>query len=119
VKRYVMRSTPGVELNDYFTSSSAAVEGSLNMAGIKSPAVDALVAKVGSAKTRDELVVATRALDRVLRAGHYWVPQWYKGAHNVPHWNKFSRPAIKPKYDLGAVDTWWVDTDKQAKLKMN
>jgi microcin C transport system substrate-binding protein len=119
VKRYVMRASPGVELNDYFSSGSAAVEGSLNMAGIKSPAVDALVAKAGSADSRDELVVAMRALDRVLRAGHYWVPQWHKGAHNVPHWNKFSRPGVKPKYDLGAVDTWWVDADKQAKLKTN
>jgi microcin C transport system substrate-binding protein len=117
VKRYVMRSTPGVELNDYFSSASASVEGSTNMAGIKSPAVDALIAKAGGAKTRAELAVAMRALDRVLRAGHYWVPQWHKGAHNVPHWNKFSRPAVKPKYDLGAVDTWWVDPDKQAKLK--
>jgi microcin C transport system substrate-binding protein len=119
VKRYVMRSTPGVELNDYFTSPSAAVEGSLNMAGIKSPAVDALVAKAGSAQSRDDLVVTMRALDRVLRAGHYWVPQWHKGLHTVPHWNKFSRPAVKAKYDLGAVDTWWLDADKQAKLKMN
>jgi microcin C transport system substrate-binding protein len=119
VKRYVMRSTPGVELNDYFSSASAAIEGSTNMAGIKSPAIDALIAKAGSAKTRDDLVVAMKALDRVLRAGHYWVPQWYKGAHNVPHWNKFSRPDIKAKYDLGAVDTWWLDADKQAKLKMN
>jgi microcin C transport system substrate-binding protein len=119
VKRYVMRSTPGVELNDYFSSASAAIEGSTNMAGIKSAAVDALIAKAGSAKTRDELVVAMKALDRVLRAGHYWVPQWYKGAHNVPHWNKFARPGVKAKYDLGAVDTWWVDADKQAKLKTN
>jgi microcin C transport system substrate-binding protein len=119
VKRYVMRSTPGVELNDYFSSASAAVEGSTNMAGIRSPAVDALIANAGSAKSRGELVAAMRALDRVLRAGHYWVPQWHKGAHNVPHWNKFSRPAVKPKYDLGAVDTWWVDAEKQAKLKSN
>jgi microcin C transport system substrate-binding protein len=119
VKRYVMRSTPGVELNDYFSSASAAVEGSTNMAGIKSPAVDALIAKASSARTRGDLVVAMKALDRVLRAGHYWVPQWYKGAHNVPHWNKFSRPPAKPKYDLGAVDTWWLDADKQAKLKTN
>jgi microcin C transport system substrate-binding protein len=119
VKRYVMRSTPGPELNDYFSSASAAVEGSLNMAGIKSPAVDALIAKAGSAKTRDDLVVAMRALDRVLRAGHYWVPQWHKGAHNLPHWNKLARPAVKPKFDLGAVDTWWVDAEKQAKLKTN
>jgi microcin C transport system substrate-binding protein len=119
VKRYVMRSTPGVELNDYFSSASASVEGSTNMAGIKSPAVDALIGKAGGAKTRDELVVAMKALDRVLRAGHYWVPQWYKGAHNVPHWNKFSRPDVKAKYDLGAVDTWWLDAEKQAKLKLN
>jgi microcin C transport system substrate-binding protein len=119
VKRFAMRSTPGAELNDYFSSASAAINGSSNLAGIKNPAIDALIAKAGEAKTRDELTVCMRALDRVLRAGHYWVPQWYKGAHNLPHWDKFSRPPAKPKYDLSAVETWWLDEVKLAKLKAN
>jgi microcin C transport system substrate-binding protein len=116
VTRFTMGLTPSVELNEYFSSGSAAVDGSRNLAGIKDPAVDALIDKALEAKSRAELVAAVKALDRVLRANHYWVPQWYKGAHNIPHWNKFARPAVKPKYDLGAVDTWWVDADKQAKL---
>ena len=44
------------------------------------------------AKIREELETATRALDRVLRAGHYWVPQWYKAVHHIAHWDKFSGP---------------------------
>ena len=69
------------------------------------------------ARTRDELVTAARALDRVLRAGHYWVPHWYKASHNLAYWNRFARPAIKPRYDRGVLDTWWYDAAKAAKLK--
>ncbi|MEI9899964.1 MAG: hypothetical protein WDN31_07225 [Hyphomicrobium sp.] len=71
------------------------------------------------AKSRAELGTAARALDRVLRAGHYWVPQWYKPVHTMAYWNKYSRPAIKPKYDEGVIETWWFDPDKAAKLKQN
>jgi microcin C transport system substrate-binding protein len=81
--------------------------------------VDALIAKMVEAKSRAELVTAARALDRVLRAGHYWVPQWYKAEHNVAFWNEFSRPDVKPKFDEGVIDTWWYDADKAAKLKKN
>ena len=65
---------------------------------------------------REELVTAIRALDRVLRAGHYWVPQWYKASHHIAYWNKFGRPETKPKYDRGIVDTWWYDAEKASKL---
>ncbi|MCL4766240.1 MAG: extracellular solute-binding protein [Hyphomicrobiaceae bacterium] len=115
-QRYVMRLTPGVELFNFFGSDAAGTDGSFNLAGIKSPVVDALAAKVLEARSRQELVTATRALDRVLRAGHYWVPHWYKASHNIAHWNKFSRPQVKPKYDRGIVDTWWFDAEKAAKL---
>jgi microcin C transport system substrate-binding protein len=66
-----------------------------------------------------ELEVAGRALDRVLRAGHYWVPQWNKASHTLAHWDKFARPAVKPAFDRGIVDTWWFDAAKAAKLKGN
>jgi microcin C transport system substrate-binding protein len=115
-QRFVMRLTPGAELLNFFGSDSANTDGSFNLAGIKSPVVDALAAKVLEAQSRQELVTAMRALDRVLRAGHYWVPHWYKASHNIAHWNKFGRPAIKPKYDRGIVDTWWYDAEKAAKL---
>jgi microcin C transport system substrate-binding protein len=115
--RYVLRLTPGTEMRNFWGSEAAKTEGSFNLAGISQPAVDALIAKAVEAKSREELLTATRALDRVLRAGHYWVPQWYKAAHNIAHWDKFQRPAIKPRYDRGIIDSWWYDADKAAKLK--
>jgi microcin C transport system substrate-binding protein len=118
-ERYTMRDTPGVELRTYFGSAAANMEGSLNLAGITDPAVDALVERVIAAKSRDELTTAARALDRVLRAGHYWVPHWYKASNTVAYWNKFSRPDIKPRYDRGVLDTWWYDDAKAAKLTAN
>jgi len=115
-QRFSMRLTPGAELLNFFGSEAAATEGSFNRAGIKNPVVDALAQKALEARTREELVTAIRALDRVLRAGHYWVPQWYKASHHIAYWNKFGRPETKPKYDRGIVDTWWYDAEKASKL---
>jgi microcin C transport system substrate-binding protein len=115
-QRYVMRNTPGVELRSYFGSAAAQMDGSLNLAGIADPAVDALIERVIGAKSREELNTAARALDRVLRAGHYWVPHWYKASNSVAYWDKFSRPATKPRFDRGILDTWWYDEAKAAKL---
>jgi len=44
------------------------------------------------------------------------VPQWFKGSHTVAYWDRYGRPAAKPKYDLGFLDTWWVDEKKHAAL---
>lgn len=115
-RRYVLRLTPGVEIKNYWSSSSANVEGSLNLAGITDPVIDALIDKALSAKSRSQLLTATRAIDRVLRAGHYWVPHWYKAAHNMAFWNKFGWPDVKPKYDRGIIATWWYEAEKAAKL---
>ena len=115
-QRYVMRNTPGVELRSYFGSDAAKMDGSLNLAGISDPAVDVLVERVIAAKNREELTTAARALDRVLRAGHYWVPHWYKASNNIAYWDKFSRPETKPRFDRGILDTWWYDASKAAKL---
>jgi microcin C transport system substrate-binding protein len=118
IRRYVGRTTPGVEIRDLFAADSANRRGTSNIAGIADPAVDALIEKVISAGTREELVTAGRALDRVLRAGHYWVPQWYGATHRLAYWNIFGKPA-KPRYGLGAIETWWIDEAKAAKLGMN
>jgi microcin C transport system substrate-binding protein len=115
-QRYVMRNTPGVELRSYFGSAAAKMDGSLNLAGIADPAVDALIERIIAAKSREELETAARALDRVLRAGQYWVPHWYKASNNVAYWDKFSRPETKPRFDRGILDTWWYDEAKAAKL---
>jgi microcin C transport system substrate-binding protein len=115
-QRYVMRNTPGVELRSYFGSAAAKMDGSLNLAGIADPAVDALIERIIAAKNREELETAARALDRVLRAGHYWVPHWYKASNTIAYWDKFSRPETKPRFDRGILDTWWYDEAKAAKL---
>jgi len=114
--RYVLRLTPGVEMKNYWGSSTRDVEGSLNLPGIADPVIDALIDKALAANTRDELRTATRAIDRILRSSHYWVPHWYKASHNVATWDKFSWPAIKPDYDRGIIETWWYDKEKAAKL---
>ncbi|HVY42389.1 MAG TPA: extracellular solute-binding protein [Hyphomicrobiaceae bacterium] len=118
-RRYRMALTPGIELQDLWGSDQAMIEGSGNLAGIRDPVIDALIKKIIEAKSRKELVTAARAADRVLRAGHYWVPQWFKAAHHIVYWDKFSRPAVKPKYDRGVPDTWWYDAEKAAKLRTN
>jgi microcin C transport system substrate-binding protein len=119
IQRFVLRLTPGPELRNFWGSEAAKTDGSFNLAGISHPAVDALVGKVVSAKSREELKTATKALDRVLRVGHYWVPHWYKAAHNVVYWDKFGRPAVKPRYERGIIHTWWYDAERAAKLKTN
>jgi len=116
MQRYVQPNTPGIEQMTYFSSEMADVRGSRNLAGIKDPAVDALIDKIIAAKDRGALIAATRALDRVLMWNNYVVPQWYKGSHNIAYWDKYSRPAVKPKYDLGVLDSWWFDAAKARRI---
>lgn len=116
IQRLSLRLTPGTELRSFWGSQSARLDGSQNLSGIADPVVDVLIDKVIAAKSRAELLTATHAIDRVLRAGYYWVPHWYKASHNVAYWDKFSRPETSAKYDPGILDTWWFDKDKAAAL---
>ena len=117
IQRYVLPQTPGVELRSFFGSESAKASGSYNLSGVALKPVDRLIDRVVAAKTRDELQFAGRALDRVLRAEHFWVPHWTKHAYNVVYWNEFGRPAVKPAYDRGILLTWWTDSAKAATLR--
>jgi microcin C transport system substrate-binding protein len=117
--RFSIGLTPGPELRGFFGGDAATTEGSSNLSGIKDPVVDHFIGLISSAPTRDVLVTAARALDRVLRANQYWVPQWYKASHSIVSWDKFGRPPIKPAYDRGIIDTWWLDPEKAARLKQN
>ncbi len=117
MSRFVLSQTPGPEMRNYFSSEAAHTKASQNLSGIADPAVDALVDRMLQARSRDELRTAAHALDRVLRAGHYWVPQWYKAAHALAFWDRFSWPATKPKYGRGVLDTWWYDAEKDAKIR--
>lgn len=107
MQRYSLSLTPGIEVRSYWSSDFAKVPGGRNLSGISSPAIDALIEQVIAAPTREAQIVAARALDRVLRAGHYWVPQWHKNVHNLAFWDKFAWPETKPKYDRGVLATWW------------
>ncbi len=117
VDRFSFSSTPGDSLRTYFTSQAAAIKGSQNHAGIADPAVDALVDIIIAAKTRPELTTACKALDRVIRAGRYWIPHWFLASHRIAYWDVFARPAAKPRYSRGIPETWWYDKDKAADLE--
>jgi microcin C transport system substrate-binding protein len=109
--------SPGNEQRGYWGSQAADEPGSRNLVGIKNKAVDTLIERVIYAKSREELVAATHALDRVLLWHHYVVPQWYSGMQRTAHWNRFSHPETMPKYAAAAFPTvWWYDADKAAKL---
>ena len=105
-------TTPGADLRVAFTSQAAAQNASRNLAGISDPVVDALVETIADAKSRQDLNAACRALDRVLRAGHYWVPMWYRDTAWVAYWDAFARPERQPKLGVGAPGTWWWDEAK-------
>jgi len=117
VERFNFSTTPGDSLRSYFSSQSANMPGSYNRAGIADPVVDALIEKIIGADTRGELTIACRALDRVIRAGRYWIPHWYLAAHRIAYWDVFGFPPKKPGFTRGIPETWWYDKDKAAKLE--
>jgi microcin C transport system substrate-binding protein len=105
------REAPGSELMDRFGSQSADTEGSSNLMGVRDPAVDVLVNLAVSSITRPQLIARLRALDRVLRHGHYVVPQFYSTTYRVAYRSgKFEQPAVKPLYyqaEDWVISTWW------------
>lgn len=117
ITRFSMSSTPGDALRTFFSSRAARIRGSQNLAGIADPVIDALIERIVEAPDREALTIACRAFDRVFRAGRYWIPQWYKGTHQLAFWDVFGHPATKPRYGRGAPDTWWHDADKASRLE--
>lgn len=106
--------SPGNELKNMFDSSSADKNGSANLMGVKDPVVDALVEKIISSNNRENLVIACRALDRVLLQGNYLVPNWYINTHRIAYWDKFERPQQLPLYynpKSWMISTWWMNQD--------
>ena len=108
--------SPGNEQRGFWSTPAADIVGSRNLAGIKNPAIDALIERVIFAKNRDELVAATKALDRVLLWNHYVVPQWTYGKARTARWDRFGQPDPLPKYAASGFPTvWWWDAAKAAK----
>ncbi|WP_144224457.1 extracellular solute-binding protein [Mesorhizobium amorphae] len=104
------------EMEQFFHSRSATMPGTRNYAGISDPAVDVLVDAVGAAKDRQSLIIAMRALDRVLRARHDWIPNYHKANHWVAFWDMFGFKEPKPDYAFPIEALWWFDKDKAAKI---
>ena len=119
VQRYAMSSTPGNELRGIFGSETVDVAGSTNRAGLAHPGVDALIRHIAEAESRVDLTTAVNALDRVLRALHIWVPQWYKPVHNIAYFDMYERPYTDtpPLYSMGEMSIWWYNPAKAQALK--
>ena len=108
---YAGTANPGQEYADLFGSQAADTEDSGNLAGVKSPAVDALLDRMVSAKTKPDYLAACRALERVITHSHVFIPQWFSGTHRMAYnaW-RLERPKVTPPYFRGetwAIDTWW------------
>jgi len=109
--------SPGNEQRAYWGSAAADEPGSFNVIGIKNPAVDAMIEQVIFAKSRDDLVAATKALDRVLLWNYYVVPQWTYPYIRTARWDRFGHPETLPKYGMSGFPTvWWWDAAKAAKV---
>ena len=113
---FPMSFTPGSGLKQYFGSETADVS-IFNKAGIKSEVIDELIEVVMAAKTRDELKVAVKTLDRVLRSYYFWIPQWFKDVHTVAYYDYYEHPENLPPYDMGLLDFWWINNEKYKELK--
>ena len=108
---YAGTANPGQEYADLFGSQAADTEDSGNLAGVKSPAVDALLDRMVSAKTKPDYLAACRALERVITHSHVFIPQWFSGTHRMAYnaW-RLQKPKVTPPYFRGeawAIDAWW------------
>jgi len=105
---------PSLDVKEIWRSDY--IDSTYNMAGVKDPAIDYLVDGIMANQANEKALLAWgRAFDRVLTWNYYVMPMWHLGQHRIAYWNKFSRPVVVPKYDIG-VNTWWLDKDKEAKL---
>jgi microcin C transport system substrate-binding protein len=110
VDNFPQSHAPGSEQREYWGSQSADKPASRNIIGIRDPAVDALIERIVYAPTREEVVAATRALDRVLLWNRYLVLQWYRPTEWLAYWAKFGRPGKLPSQTVGWLQTWWSET---------
>ena len=115
VSTFSQSLSPGNEQRNFWGSDAAKTNGSRNIIGISDGVIDSLIDKVISAKDREDLIVATRALDRVLLWNHYVIPQWHISAYRTLYWDIFDKPLVRPKYSLG-TSTWWIDANKASTI---
>jgi microcin C transport system substrate-binding protein len=109
VTTFAQSDSPGNEQRDFWGSEAADREGSMNLIGIKNPAIDKLVDHIIFAKDREELVAATHALDRVLQWEDFVVPQWYSPDVRIAYWARYGQPKELPGLTPGFLQVWWFD----------
>ena len=107
--------SPGNEQKNWWGSKAADQKGSMNISGVKNPVLDEIINKLIESENREDLIIYSRILDRILLFNYYIIPQFHIDHYRVAYWNKFSRPLVSPKYDLG-FDFWWYDKEKDNKL---
>ncbi len=108
--------TPGNEQSNFWSSQAANSTGSQNLAGVHSPVVDDLINRILQAPDRADLILDTQALDRVLMAGWYVIPQFYVDSYRVAYWDFLRRPKIAPAYAIG-METWWIDQAREQDVR--
>lgn len=116
VDSFPQSNSPGNEQRNFWGSAAADTQGSMNSIGIKNPAIDKLIDKIIYASDREELVAATRALDRVLLWNFYVIPNWHSPYDRIAVWDMFGRPDKLPEQDPSFMRVWWLDAEKQQKL---
>jgi microcin C transport system substrate-binding protein len=109
--------SPGNEQRDYWSTEAADMPGSRNLAGIRNDAVDELIDRIIFAADREELVAASRALDRVLLWNYYMVPQWHNPNIWTAFWDKFGIPDEQPTYVGVDLDSWWVIQEREEEIE--
>ncbi len=115
IQGFGQSDSPGNEQRDFWNSSAADKKGSRNVIGIKNPVVDQLVEKLIEAKTRKDLIISVRALDRVLLWNYYVIPMWYYPYYRVVYSSKIKMPKIMPKFSLG-INNWWIDAARERQV---
>jgi peptide/nickel transport system substrate-binding protein len=103
---YGVSASPGTEQPNRFSSQAAEREGSLNYAGVRSPAVDAMLEAMRKAATRDEFVAAVRALDRALLSGFYVLPLYYAPERWMARQSSLQRGDPQPRFEIN-FESWW------------
>jgi microcin C transport system substrate-binding protein len=109
VASFPQSESPGNEQRDFWGSEAADKEGSRNLIGIKNPAIDKLIDRIIMARDREDLVAATRALDRVLLWNHYVVPQFHMPYERLAIWDMYRRPDTLPSRNSSFLRVWWYD----------
>lgn len=107
--------SPGNEQRNMWGSKAAGVKNSRNFAGVRDEAVDNLIDLIIKSETRQELVLYTQAMDRILLFGWYIIPSGFSDKYRIAYWDKFEKPKITPHYSL-SISSWWIDTEKEAKI---